>query len=179
MNRTIREFNPTDIDHMIRYFHNADDADLLRMGVDRQKLPSVKEWRRIVSENLKKPYKERSFYYLAWISNGVTVGHSNINKITFGEEAFMHLHLWQPSMRKEGNGFFLLGKSISRYFEQFKLKRILCEPCADNPAPNAILPKMGFNFVRSYETTPGWINFHQRVNRWLLTRETWKQRASL
>ena len=35
------------------------------------------------------------------------------------------------------------------------------------------LARIGFEFQQSYETPPGWLNFPQPVNRWLLTRERW------
>jgi len=54
----------------------------------------------------------------------------------------------------------------------FELRELFCEPYALNPAPNEAQPRVGFHLVKSYETTPGWINFRQPVNLWVLNRET-------
>jgi RimJ/RimL family protein N-acetyltransferase len=61
-------------------------------------------------------------------------------------------------------------RSANFYFEQFNLKRLVCEPWADNPAPNRVLEKLGFAFIRQYRTTPGVIAYEQDVNRYELRR---------
>lgn len=33
-----------------------------------------------------------------------SVGHSNINKIVFANEAFMHLHMWHKQTKQKGIG---------------------------------------------------------------------------
>ncbi len=41
-------------------------------------------------------------------------------------------------------------------------------------APNKVLKNLGFELIRTYDTTPGWINFHQTVNRYELQKEQLK-----
>ena len=60
--------------------------------------------------------------------------------------------------------------SANFYFERFDLKKLLCEPSADNPAPNRVLEKLGFAFIRRYRTIPGVIAYEQDVNRYELLR---------
>lgn len=147
------------------------------MGVEASKLPRVDEWRQILLEDFERPLEDRNFYYVIWEIDGIPVGHSNINKIVYGQEAYVHLHLWRPERRRNGNGTFFIQESISCYFEKFRLQKLFCEPYALNPAPNRTLPKVGFELVKTYETTPGWINFYQPVNRWVLTQEKWWQNS--
>jgi RimJ/RimL family protein N-acetyltransferase len=45
---------------------------------------------------------------------------------------------------------------------------LFCEPFADNPAPNKVLPKLGFKFVKRYWTVPGQICPEQEVNLYVL-----------
>ena len=80
----------------------------------------------------------------------------------------MHLHMWREDIRKSGLGFELMKNSIPYYFEIFQLKHLFCEPYALNIAPNKTLKKLGFDFIRQYETVPGWISFNQPVNRWVM-----------
>lgn len=87
----------------------------------------------------------------------------------------MHLHIWPPGNRRGGYGAYFIRRSIDRYFETFQLQNLFCEPYALNPAPNRILANAGFDLVRTYETIPGWINFPQTVNRWVLTRDNWSR----
>ncbi|MEO1127726.1 MAG: GNAT family protein [Cyanobacteria bacterium J06639_16] len=173
MKRTIREMGSNDVDLMINYFLQAEPDFLKGMGADPNKLPSLAEWRQRLLEDFERSIQNKEFYYLIWKLENNPIGHSNINKIIFGTEAFMHLHLWQPIQRRSGHGTFFVKACITKYFEKFKLKNLFCEPYAMNPGPNRILPKVGFELVKTYDTTPGWINFHQTVNRWVLTQEKW------
>ena len=108
---------------------------------------------------------------MIWFYDGKAVGHSNISPIIFGEEAFVHLHIWDEEFRGKGFGWEWLRMSIPFYFKHFNLKKIFCEPNAQNFAPNRTVEKLGFDFVKEYTTIPGWICFEQPVKRWLLTRE--------
>lgn len=175
MNRTIREFSPADIDLMLHYFLAA-DADFLKgMGVDPSKLPQADNWKRMLLEDLGRPIQDKKFYYVLWELNHYPVGHSNINKIIFGQEAYMHLHLWEPQTRQSNHGTYFINKSIAKYFQLFDLKNLFCEPYATNPGPNKTLAKVGFELIKTYQTIPGWINFEQTVNRWVLIRKKWSQ----
>ena len=69
---------------------------------------------------------------------------------------------------KKGLGLDFLKLTIPYYFKNFRLQKLICEPYAENTAPNSILKKLGFEFVRTYDTIPGWINFEQTVNRYEL-----------
>ena len=175
MKRNVREAIISDIDCIVNYFVEADPNFLRGMGADPNKLPQADEWRKLLLEDFVRPLEQKNFYYVIWEVADVAVGHSNINKINYGQDAFMHLHLWQPDNRKRGNGAFFVQESIFLYFEKFHLQNIFCEPYALNPAPNRTLPKIGFDLVKTYETTPGWINFEQPVNHWVLTQEKWLQ----
>jgi RimJ/RimL family protein N-acetyltransferase len=51
------------------------------------------------------------------------------------------------------------------------LQVVYCQPNAFNVAPNRALARAGFEYLETYEPTPGWLNYHQPVTRWSLTRE--------
>ncbi len=158
---------------MINYFLNADHEFLKGMGVEPSKLFPIDEWQALLAEDFARPIPNRHFYYLLWEFDGQPIGHSNINKITFGEQAHMHLHLWDTSKRQKGNGQYYIHECIDQYFKKFQLQKLFCEPYAKNPAPNKTLPKVGFTFVKDYTTIPGWICFSQTVSQWVLTKEKW------
>ena len=144
------------------------------MGADPAKIPKREDWIALLTTDMSKPIQDRQFYYVVWEVDGVPIGHSNINNIVFGKSATMHLHMWQKDLRKRGMGRMLVQRSIPYYFEKFELQVLICEPYALNPAPNKTLPKVGFQFIRQYETTPGWINFHQPVNRYEMTQQAFR-----
>lgn len=160
---------PEHYERVVDYFLNSDVFFLNGMGVDPKLLPSRESWLKALHENHKKPMEERNIFYVIWYRDGHAIGHSNINKIIFGKEAYMHLHMWQSDTRKRGLGLQLVQQSIPHYFQNFKLQELWCEPYALNAAPNSTLKKIGFEFIKKYDTTPGAISFRQPVNRWRLS----------
>jgi len=57
------------------------------------------------------------------------------------------------------------------FLRRFGLQRLYCEPYAENPAPNRVLAKAGFRFVKRYRTISGLINSEQDVNRYLIEND--------
>jgi RimJ/RimL family protein N-acetyltransferase len=157
-----------DYECMVEYFLAADDTFLRGMGVDPNNLPARDAWLSKLLPDLQRDDREKETYYLAWVYEGEPVGHSNINKIKFAEEAYMHLHMWRPELRGAGLGTEFLKQSAHMFIEKFRLKRLLCEPWVENTAPNRALVKAGFRFVRTYRTVPGPISPEQDVNRYEL-----------
>ena len=168
MIRSVREITKADFNLIIDYFLGSSPEFLKALGVDINKLPAKKEWERIISDDFAQPPEQKKLYYVIWQMEGVSVGHSNINDIVFGKEAYMHLHLWHAGNRNKGDGTYFIKESLGYYFGKFDLQKIFCQPYALNPAPNHTLKKAGFRFIKTYETIPGWLNFKQPVNLWEL-----------
>jgi RimJ/RimL family protein N-acetyltransferase len=158
-----------DFEQITDYFLNASPSFLKGMGVDPSKLPPREKWIDGFLADSEKPDAEKDRIYLIWTFEGRAVGHASVNKISFGKEAFIHLHLWKPELRKAGLGTEFFRRSVEYFSERLDLERMFCEPFAENPAPNKVLPKIGFRFVKKYETIPGQINFKQEVNQYELT----------
>jgi len=175
MKLSVREINETDIKLIIDYFIYSSAGFLNEMGADKEKLPSREKWITILKKEFEKTNNEKEFYYIIWLNDGKPIGHSNINNIKYGKQATMHLHIWKSKKRQRGIGLDLLKQTIPFYFKNFKLNELICEPYSLNPAANKILKKVGFEFVKEYETTPGWINFYQSVNRYRLTKGKFKE----
>ena len=161
----------SDINLVVDYFINAEPGFLKGMGADKNKLPERSEWITKLTEDLYEPIKEKQFYYVIWQIEDEPFGHSNINRIKYGKNATMHLHIWSRNRRQSGIGLKLLQQTIPYYFENFELEKLICEPYALNPAPTKVLQKVGFEFVRAYDTTPGVICFYQTVNRYEMSRD--------
>jgi RimJ/RimL family protein N-acetyltransferase len=170
-NLSVRELQETDIQHIADYWLNADPEFLIGMGVDLDKMPVRSQWEQSLQTQLRQAIPDKQSFCLIWEIDGVPSGHCNINKIVFGKEAFMHLHLWQNPNRQQGLGAILVRLSLPFFFDLYKLQTLYCEPYANNPAPNKTLQKVGFQWVNDYVTIPGWLNFEQPVKLWQLTRE--------
>jgi len=171
----VREIQQSDIEPLSDYWFKSDPAFLINMGVDLSKMPTREEWEQMLNEQLSQSYKEKKSYCIIWLLDGEPIGHSNVNRIIFGEEAYMHLHIWEPGNRTKGLGLQFVKMTLPFFFEKMKLRKICCEPYSLNPAPNKTMEKLGFEFIKEYVTVPGFINFEQPVKHWELTLEKFNQ----
>ena len=157
-----------DYERVLDYFLGADAPYLRGRGVDPEKLPQREAWLARLLPDLTRPDEHKQTFYLGWDYEGRRVGHCNLNPLVYGDHGYVHLHLWDRSARGAGLGTELLRRSIEVFLRRFALRRLYCEPYAENPAPNRALVKAGFRFVRHYRTIPGLINSEQDVNRYVL-----------
>lgn len=167
---SVREINLADISHIVDYWLGSPVEHLMGMGVDLTKLPGEGQWRDMLESQIDVDYMEKKSFCLICSLDDVPIGHCNIDRIVFGESAYMHIHLWQPKSRQKGLGVQLIKKTIPTFFDKYKLKTLHCEPYSENPAPHKALELAGFSFVKEHITIPGSINFEQSVKLWKLER---------
>ncbi len=172
---SVREMQANDIDLIANYWLQAEPSFLQNMGVDIAKLPSREAFTNMLLQQLNTPVEQKNSYCFIWEISGVASGHCNTNPMIYGEEAFMHLHLWNKEKRQQGIGVKLLSLTLPYFFENLKLKRLFSEPYALNIAPHKTLQKAGFEFVKEYQTIPGSLSFEQPVKRWQMSDEKYKQ----
>ena len=168
--RRVRPMLLSETDLVIDYFLNATPAYLNSLGVDPARVPERAQWQARFEHQFALPIEQRSVLLVLWELNGEPTGFSSSDKIKFGEEAFMHLHVLHPERRQQGNGAIFVRQTASVYFDMLKIKRLFCEPYALNTAPNRTLQAAGFKYIKTHETVPGPMNFHQPVTRWMIER---------
>jgi RimJ/RimL family protein N-acetyltransferase len=166
----VRPLRLDEVEVRIEYFHGASDAYLEHLGVERSALPGREAWRAHYEEDFARPLAERDTYNLAWELDGALVGFSSVDRIEFGAEAFMHLHIVEAPRRRSGLGTEFVRLSVVEYFRALQLERLFCQPNAFNVAPNRTLQRVGFRYVFTREDRPSPINNVQPVTRWLLER---------
>jgi RimJ/RimL family protein N-acetyltransferase len=154
----------------IDYFHGASDEHLTRLGVDRALLPDRGAWREFYEADYARPLPERLTYSLVWELDGDIVGFSSTDNITFGVEAFMHLHILDGKNRRRGMGTQFVDASAEHYFDALRLQHLYCQPNAYNVAPNWTLQRAGFQYECTLHTAPSAINYPQPITRWTLHR---------
>src|SRR5262245_17490159 len=111
----VRPFaSPSDYYGMIDYFTGATPEYLHGMGVDPAKMPSREAWFESAWRDHQRAETdpERDRFFLGWYVDGELIGHSSINKIKWGEEAYIHLHMWKADVRRGGVGTELFRRSI-------------------------------------------------------------------
>jgi len=167
---TVREMMSSEVDIVIDYFLNSTPEHLEMLGVDPTRLPAAEPWRERLRRECELPIDRRAAVLVLWLADDQPVGFSTLEKIVFGEQANMHLHVIEPERRNGGIGAECVRRSVDLYFDRLKLKRLFCEPHAFNVAPNRTLQKAGFKYLKTHKTVPGPFNFHQAVNRWAIER---------
>ena len=173
----IRELKSGEEALIVDYFYTSTPEHLLFMGVDHLKLPERQSWMQRINQEHLKTDEQREYFYLLWMTGDEPVGHCNINHIHYGSKAFMHLHIWSKQIRRKGLGIKFIKLSLPVFFDRFKLEELFCQPKAANAAPNKILTKAGFKLINDFELTPGWINYHQKVTRYRITRKEFQGAA--
>lgn len=168
MNISVREMQLEEVEAVINYFHGATPEHLELLGVDPTRLPSKAQWKQLYEHDYSLPRERRKSLLVLWTADGKNVGFSSVDKIKFGEEACMHLHLFESQSRKIGYGAMCVRQSVAIYFQLLKIKRLFCEPNAFNVAPNRTLQKAGFRYVKTHMTVPGPLNFRQAVTQWVI-----------
>ena len=171
----VRELTIDDIKFIADYWLNSNEDFLTSMGVDLGKLPTRDGLTKMLTDQINLPDSDKASMAMILEHDGKPIGHCNVNGITYGQEATMHLHLWTSETRQKGLGAKMVLKSLPAFFDRLKLETLWCEPYAHNPAPNKTLRKIGFEFVKKYVTIPGSLNFEQEVNRYKLTREQFEE----
>jgi RimJ/RimL family protein N-acetyltransferase len=170
MTLEVREMMSSEVDLIVEYFLKSTPEFLELLGIDPSRLPPPDNWRERLRRECALPIEQRSMVLVIWLSDHRPVGYSTSDKISFGEQANMHLHVLEPERRNRGVGTECVRRSADLYFGLLKLKRLFCEPNAFNVAPNRTLQKAGFTYVKTHMTVPGPLNFHQAVTRWVLER---------
>jgi RimJ/RimL family protein N-acetyltransferase len=170
MQLSVRAMAADEADLIVDYFHDSTPEHLEMLGVDPTRLPGKSAWRKSIQVEFELPIAERSGLIVVWLRDNQPIGFSTSDKITFGEQANMHLHLVKPKERGGGTGAECLRRSADIYFATHQLKRLYCEPNTFNVAPNRALQKAGFAHVMTHMTVPGPLNYHKAVTRWVLER---------
>jgi len=170
MQLSVREVEISDIEIIADYWLNSDPVFMKSLGVDLDKLPSRDEIRKHLTAQVSLGYPDKSGYGLILELDGQPIGHTSCTPIQYGVEASMHLHIWSDENRRRGLGSRLIPMALPYFFNNLSLERLVAEPFAQNPAPNRLLSRLGYTFVKSYVTTPSSLSFEQEVIRWELTR---------
>jgi RimJ/RimL family protein N-acetyltransferase len=155
---------------IIDYFHGSTPEHLETLGVDPTRLPTSQDWRERYAREYGKPVQDRSTLLVIWELDGLGIGFSTSDKIVYGEQAHMHLHVVDPQRRKSGIGSACVRQTVEFYFTTLRLKRLFCEPNTFNVAPNRTLQSVGFRYVKTHKTIPGPLNYRQAVTRWVLEK---------
>jgi RimJ/RimL family protein N-acetyltransferase len=153
---------------IIDYFHSSTPEHLDTLGVDPTRMPDPERWRQSYEREYAQPLEQRKAFQVVWLLDDEVVGFSTVDKLCFGDQANMHLHIVRPDRRQSGLGVEYVRRSAALYFETLQLQRLFCQPNALNTAPNRTLQAAGFRYVKTLMTAPAPLNYRQPITRWVL-----------
>src|SRR3954469_13121803 len=104
MTLTVREMAAAETDLIVDYFLNATPEHLEMLGVDPTRFPTAASWRERFHREYALPIEQRNVLLVIWLSDRRPVGFSTSDKIRFGDQANMHLHVTAPEHRQQGVG---------------------------------------------------------------------------
>ena len=168
---SIRPLATEDLDDFIAYFTRPSKADADRMGLDVNRVPSAAQLRSDLKKMIGASPDRLSSFVLAWCVDGKAIGHSSLKDIVRGNFGRMHLHIWRSDLRGKGYGPRLFCLSALDFYERFGLKRIICEPKADNPMANHMLRKIGFPLILTHVAASSEISVVCELNRYEILRD--------
>ena len=168
---SIRPLATEDLDGFIAYFTRPSKADAERMGLDTNRVPSAVQLRSDLNAMIDASPDRLSSFVHAWCIDGTSIGHCSLKDIVPGEFGSMHLHMWRTDLRGKGYGPRLFCLSALDFYQRFKLKRIVCEPKADNPMANRMLKKVGFPLILTHVAASSEISVVCELNRYDILRD--------
>jgi ribosomal protein S18 acetylase RimI-like enzyme len=113
----VRPMNLQETARIIEYFHGATPEHLEVLGVDPTHLPPASQWRRLYEQMFDEPVEQRNGFLVSWFHDDQFVGFSTADKISLGQHANMHLHIADPSLRRQGVGTECVRQSAHLYFD--------------------------------------------------------------
>jgi len=168
---TVRPLAREDFDGFIAYFTRVSKADAERMGLAIDRVPSPTQLRSDLEAMIDTSVDRLRSFVLAWCLDGKTIGHSSLKDIVPRECGSMHLHMWRADLRGRGYGPRLFCLSALDFYERFNLKRIICEPKADNPMANRLLQKLGFPLILTHVAAGSELSVVCELNRYDILRD--------
>jgi RimJ/RimL family protein N-acetyltransferase len=168
---TVRPLAAEDLDGYIAYFTRSPKADAERMALDVNRVPSATRLRSDLEAMIAAPLDRVRSFVLVWCLDGKAVGHSSLKDITLGDCGSIHLHMWRADLRGKGYGPRLFCLSALDFYKRFSLKRIICEPKADNPMANRMLKKIGFPLVLTHVAASSELSIVCELNRYEILRD--------
>lgn len=166
---SLRALRLNDIPLIANYWLQSTPEDLVRMGVDKLKIPTASQFEEGLRSLLEQDNQEAKTSYRIWHVDDLPIGFSSLKNIQYEQRGEMHLHIWNSSFIGRGYGPILFCLSAQSFYDTFKLKAIKCEPRASNPFPNRMLQKIGFPFVGSRVGASSELSLSCELNQYNIT----------
>jgi RimJ/RimL family protein N-acetyltransferase len=171
MELTVRPLTAKDFGGFINYWLGLSAAEIEGMGIAIDHMPSATRMRSDLERMLTTRNNDMRTFAVAWCLNGEAIGHASLKDIVPGDSGSIHLHLWRTDLRGKGHGAHLFCLAVVDFYRRFKLRQMICEPKADNLAPNRLLQRIGFPLICTRVGKSSELSAVCKLNRYDIVRE--------
>jgi hypothetical protein len=99
------------------------------------------------------------------------IGFSTADKIVFGQEAFMHLHIVNPDLRQIGYGTKCVEETVKSILRPSSCNGFSASRMRSISGRTELFSARVSKYVKTHQTVPGSLNYHQAVIRWGLYKD--------
>jgi len=99
---SVRALSLSDIPLIVNYWLQSTPEDLIRMGVDRVKIPTASQFEEGLRGLLEQDGQETKTSYRIWLVDDVPSGFSSLKNIQLEEHGELHLQICDASIRGKG-----------------------------------------------------------------------------
>jgi RimJ/RimL family protein N-acetyltransferase len=137
---TLEDVSPADVDAIVRYWHEATDAHLDFLGIDRARLGTPEDTRARFASAVRDGSPDQKTVAFAIRLDGALVGYTLLNRYA-PDTNYSHWHIIVPERRAAGISSALYPHRIKLYFDLFSLARLTHQTRTRNLAVNRMLDK--------------------------------------
>jgi hypothetical protein len=137
---SLEDFERPDVEAVVRYWHEATDAHLDFLGIDRARLGSPDDTRQRFLAALRGGIPDQKCHAFGIKLDGLLVGYTLLNRYT-AEMNYSHWHIIDPDRRAAGLSSALYPHRIRLYFDLFPIERLIHQTRTRNVAVNRMLDK--------------------------------------
>jgi RimJ/RimL family protein N-acetyltransferase len=134
------DLSEDDVDAIVRYWHEASDAHLDFLGIDRARLGGPSDTRARFESAVRTGNSGQKSTAFAVRLDAVLVGYTLLNRYA-AESNYSHWHIIAPERRAAGLSTALYPHRIKLYFDLYPLERLTHQTRTRNIAVNRMLDK--------------------------------------
>ncbi|MGD0191931.1 MAG: hypothetical protein ABSD74_14415 [Rhizomicrobium sp.] len=137
---SLEDLEAPDIEAIVRYWHEATDAHLDFLGIDRARLGSPDDTRQRFLTALRTGSPDQRTIAFAIKLDGALVGYTLLNRYA-ADVNYSHWHIIDPDRRAAGFSSALYPHRLRLYFDLFPIGRLIHQTRTRNVGVNRMLDK--------------------------------------
>lgn len=145
---SVRQLEIKDIPHIVNYFLEMRDQQLLIDGFDLEKIPFEEELIEELKISINSPDKVKKKFILILQEGGKDYGHCHLIRKNKAEEAYFDFYNWKGMLNREKVVDGLLKLALEQMIKIYNLKTIYAEITKGDEYRDEAFKRSGFEFIK-------------------------------